>query len=167
MSCDVVLDDTTDVMRQYLKIKKENQDTILLYRLGDFYETFLEDAIMALKNGVHYLKVALIYIAKIISISGYELEFNHCVYCGSKENIVSFSFSEGGFVCKKCATEETRNDLTPNQLKLLRASFLVKNFDIPDLIFNVEDGLYLLNKYGEFIDDGLGYRLNSLKLINK
>ena len=44
MSCDVVLEDTTDVMRQYLKIKRENPDSILLYRLGDFYETFFEDA---------------------------------------------------------------------------------------------------------------------------
>ena len=44
MSCDVVLDDTTEVMRQYLKIKRENPDSILLYRLGDFYETFFEDA---------------------------------------------------------------------------------------------------------------------------
>lgn len=43
-SNDVVLDDTTDVMRQYLKIKRENPDSILLYRLGDFYETFFEDA---------------------------------------------------------------------------------------------------------------------------
>ena len=43
-SCDVVLDDTTEVMRQYLKIKRENPDSILLYRLGDFYETFFEDA---------------------------------------------------------------------------------------------------------------------------
>ena len=43
-SADVVWEDTTDVMRQYLKIKKENPGTILLYRLGDFYETFFEDA---------------------------------------------------------------------------------------------------------------------------
>ena len=43
-SNDVILDDTTEVMRQYLKIKRENPDTVLLYRLGDFYETFFEDA---------------------------------------------------------------------------------------------------------------------------
>jgi DNA mismatch repair protein MutS len=43
-SADVELDKTTDVMKQYLRIKKENPDSILLYRLGDFYETFFEDA---------------------------------------------------------------------------------------------------------------------------
>jgi DNA mismatch repair protein MutS len=43
-SADVELEKTTDVMKQYLKIKKENEGSILLYRLGDFYETFFEDA---------------------------------------------------------------------------------------------------------------------------
>ena len=31
-------------MQQYLELKKEHQDEILLYRMGDFYETFFEDA---------------------------------------------------------------------------------------------------------------------------
>jgi len=43
-SADVVLEDTTDIMRQYLKIKRENPGAILFFRLGDFYETFFEDA---------------------------------------------------------------------------------------------------------------------------
>lgn len=146
-----------------------SESTLHLLQENEFYKVFsyLENAIISLKNGENYLKVALIYLAKIISISGYELEINHCVYCGSKENIVSFSFEEGGFVCKNCATEETKNDLTPRQLRLLRATFLVKDYKIPDDIFNENDGKYLLNKYGEFIDDGLGYKLNSLKLLNK
>lgn len=43
-SFEVNLEDTTPVMQQYLKVKQEHPDTILLYRLGDFYETFFEDA---------------------------------------------------------------------------------------------------------------------------
>ncbi|MBP3924313.1 DNA mismatch repair protein MutS [bacterium] len=31
-------------MRQYLEIKRQNPDALLLFRLGDFYETFFEDA---------------------------------------------------------------------------------------------------------------------------
>ncbi len=44
-SADVKIEDTTPVMQQYLGIKRENPGTILLYRLGDFYETFFEDAV--------------------------------------------------------------------------------------------------------------------------
>ena len=35
------------MMQQYLKIKEENKDAILFFRLGDFYEMFNEDAILA------------------------------------------------------------------------------------------------------------------------
>jgi DNA mismatch repair protein MutS len=36
--------ETTPLMEQYLKIKEKHQDAILLYRMGDFYETFYQDA---------------------------------------------------------------------------------------------------------------------------
>ena len=32
------------MMQQYLDIKKEHQDEILFFRLGDFYEMFFDDA---------------------------------------------------------------------------------------------------------------------------
>ena len=37
----------TPMMRQYLDIKKGYEDYILMYRLGDFYECFYEDAVTA------------------------------------------------------------------------------------------------------------------------
>jgi DNA mismatch repair protein MutS len=37
----------TPMMKQYQEIKAGNPDTLLLYRMGDFYETFGEDAITA------------------------------------------------------------------------------------------------------------------------
>ena len=40
----------TPMMRQYLEIKKEYADTILFYRLGDFYEMFFDDAKIAAKE---------------------------------------------------------------------------------------------------------------------
>ena len=35
----------TPMMQQYLEIKDANPDIIILFRLGDFYEMFFEDAI--------------------------------------------------------------------------------------------------------------------------
>src|SRR5215207_11433496 len=32
------------MMQQYLRIKAEHPDTLLFYRMGDFYELFLDDA---------------------------------------------------------------------------------------------------------------------------
>jgi DNA mismatch repair protein MutS len=38
------LDTHTPVMQQYLRIKAQHPDTLLFYRMGDFYELFFEDA---------------------------------------------------------------------------------------------------------------------------
>jgi DNA mismatch repair protein MutS len=40
---------TTPMRRQYLRIKKQYPDTIVFFRLGDFYETFDEDAKLVAK----------------------------------------------------------------------------------------------------------------------
>tara|TARA_Y100000768_G_scaffold345817_1_gene292981 strand:- start:293 stop:2887 length:2595 start_codon:yes stop_codon:yes gene_type:complete len=44
MSKTVVAD--TPVMKQFLDIKSKYNDTIILFRMGDFYETFLDDAVV-------------------------------------------------------------------------------------------------------------------------
>ena len=49
-SWEVNAEDTTPVMQQYLQIKKENPEILLWYRLGDFYETFFEDALIMSKE---------------------------------------------------------------------------------------------------------------------
>ncbi|MBA4396534.1 MAG: DNA mismatch repair protein MutS [Syntrophus sp. (in: bacteria)] len=41
--------DLTPAMRQYLDIKSRYPDCILLFRMGDFYEMFFEDAVVAAK----------------------------------------------------------------------------------------------------------------------
>lgn len=45
----------TPMMQQYMQTKKEYPDCILFYRLGDFYEMFFDDAIVASKE----LEIAL------------------------------------------------------------------------------------------------------------
>ena len=39
----------TPMMQQYLRIKSEYPDTLVLYRMGDFYELFFDDAVKAAK----------------------------------------------------------------------------------------------------------------------
>src|SRR5258708_7214776 len=39
----------TPMMAQYLAIKAEHPDTLVLYRMGDFYELFFDDAVKAAK----------------------------------------------------------------------------------------------------------------------
>jgi DNA mismatch repair protein MutS len=43
------------MMKQYLSIKREHPDSILFFRMGDFYEMFMEDAVLA----AEVLRIAL------------------------------------------------------------------------------------------------------------
>jgi DNA mismatch repair protein MutS len=41
------MDNLTPMMRQYSQIKQAHPNALLFFRLGDFYELFFEDAIIA------------------------------------------------------------------------------------------------------------------------
>ena len=43
---EVNINEVTPMMRQYLEIKNKNEDLIIFFRLGDFYEMFFDDAIL-------------------------------------------------------------------------------------------------------------------------
>jgi DNA mismatch repair protein MutS len=45
----------TPMMQQYLRIKADHQDTLLFYRMGDFYELFFDDA----KKAAELLSITL------------------------------------------------------------------------------------------------------------
>ncbi|MFQ9515449.1 MAG: DNA mismatch repair protein MutS [Eubacterium sp.] len=44
------MDDLTPMMKMYLETKKQHEDCIIFYRLGDFYEMFFDDATTASKE---------------------------------------------------------------------------------------------------------------------
>ncbi len=56
------LDQLTPMMRQYMEIKAGHQDALLFYRMGDFYELFFEDAVVAAKA----LDIALTKRGKVL-----------------------------------------------------------------------------------------------------
>src|SRR5690606_25461703 len=51
----LVLENLTPMMKQYKEIKEKYKDCILFFRLGDFYEMFFDDAIIASRE----LEIAL------------------------------------------------------------------------------------------------------------
>ena len=44
MTDGIDVEQLTPMMRQYFEIKKNYPDTLVFYRLGDFYELFYDDA---------------------------------------------------------------------------------------------------------------------------
>lgn len=113
----------------------------------------------------------LIFLIRASRIAGAGLEFNKCVKCGSKRDIVAFSFEEGGFVCRECLDESVIIDLNAKQMKVLRycANNSYQNLIEDKVNENISelDKKTILEKFGSFIDNIVGVHLNSLSEILK
>lgn len=136
----------------------EEQERYLLYNV-------LDKSLASLKAGVSPYHVALYYFLKTLPVLGFEIQTNHCVECGSKSNIVDFSFIEGGFICKQCQFEDVRR-YTNNQLILIRNAICCSS---PSEISNmdVEDSKFILKNLNDFITEGTGYRVKTLDTLLK
>lgn len=126
----------------------------------------LLDAISNLKTAKEPWMTLLIYLARIFKATGYEFEVNQCVFCGSKKDIITFSFADGGFVCHNCVDENTEKDLTNDQMLLLRSAFNAQDYKVESKFCNKENALIVLNKFFEFIYDSYGVKLKSISLLN-
>ncbi len=126
----------------------------------------LLSAIEALKRGKDPLMVTLIYIAKLLKVAGTDLEVDKCVFCGTTHDIVAFSFSDGGFVCRNCMSAEVPKDLNPTQMKMMRYIFKSPDYSCENSdSFTKEDKLFILAKFKEFIDEYLGVNITSINYL--
>ena len=126
---------------------------------------YLEEGVVALKKSDNWLVTLLVFMARVISVGGFELEVNRCVICGKKNRIVAFSFVEGGFICEECVNEEIERDLSKEQMILLRAIFNSKDYHLVEVSLIKEDCLVLLNKFLAFCEEAFGYHLKNTRLI--
>ena len=129
----------------------------------------IEAALEALNKGVDYQLVILLFLARAISFAGAELEVDHCVFCDKTSDIVTFSFPDGGFVCRKHAEEqEITSHLTPNQMKLIRYIFKAPNYSgVGSDKYSKEDRIIVLRSLKEYVQDDLGVYVNSIDQIAK
>ena len=126
---------------------------------------WLKEAVLAIKEEkMDIYLISLIYLAQILKIAGYEFNVRECVYCGSHKDIISFSFEEGGYVCKNCFDDELPREFDVPQMKLIRNVFLAKDFS-PINGFTKEDELIIIKHFADYIYDGLGIKLKSIDLF--
>ena len=51
--------DLSPMMKQYFQIKEQNPDTLLFFRLGDFYELFFDDAKLVTSRACAYVRCSV------------------------------------------------------------------------------------------------------------
>lgn len=127
----------------------DEENTILF----DYLKNYLE----LLDRGFDETTLTLIMMAQIVKSSGYNLEFNSCVICGSKTNIVGISYDEGGFVCKKCLND-TNKKVSREYLKTYRYAFMVPFDMMAHYVVNSSIGYELIVNFCEYLSKSFGFR---------
>ena len=140
------------------KLLQENEQALMFKHL--------DAAIHALNHQDEYWMTDLIYVVNCFKVSGYELEVNRCVNCGSKKNIRTFSFREGGFLCEKCLDEDTEMFFDKELMLLLRDACNATDYAHGSEYCNAENAIRLFEKLQEYIQDAYGITLSSFSFLN-
>lgn len=127
----------------------------------------LAAAIKAIKEVKEPWMILLIYLLNVLKATGYDFQVDECVFCGSRKDIVTFSFLEGGFVCKNCMNENIERPFNHEQMLLLRAAYFAKNYKVTTDHCTKENAIALLSKFKEFINDSFGVNLASIDFLIK
>ena len=122
------------------------------------------DAILTKKD---LKNIRLIYITQAIILSGLKLDVDECVRCGSTKAILSLSYEDGGFVCKKCFDQSQDVVCGTTYIKLARYLFIsdyceVFNKDLPDF-----EARKLFKDLYKFLVEQLGIQVKSYNLLEK
>ena len=150
----------------YLSLLGEVTKTLLSdSEKGEIYKD-LHQVILAYKKQEDKKLIILKYLSVIFAHSGFALNVNECIRCGSKTDIVMFSFIEGGFICRNCLDKEDVMELSKDQMLLLRKIVNYDNYDFSNWKVDENDSKYLLHKFFEFIYNSYGYKVKSLDAIN-
>lgn len=131
-----------------------------------FIYKILKRTLIDIKNSqINPIILGIGYLLDLLQITGNELEFNQCVFCGSQKDIVNFSFSDGGFVCRACSEPNLVPALTTTQMKLFRAINRNKSECKEIIGCDEKDLIEILKQLTIYIYDSLGIKLKSANLI--
>lgn len=84
-----------------------------------------------LENNQEPLNVLNYFLKNLTNALGYKPNLLGCVNCGSKNNLISFDFESGGFICHNCFDSSRHLKISNNILKDLY--LLLKNDDFIEL----------------------------------
>jgi len=141
-----------------LKSLMENRDVAAIY-------PYLQATIRLISQDAEPLSQVFVILAITLRLSGYGLDVNQCVRCGSQKAIVGVDFLEGGFICQKCFNLEHDQLRTEMFLKMARFAFKCQSDDLVRATFPLPETLAYLNEFHQLFIDNLGIDLKSYRLL--
>lgn len=102
------------------------------------------------------LTITAIALAKIIEETGYGLNVNQCVRCGSKTKIVAFDYHQGGFCCTRCLNNKKPEDV--EYLKSVRYVFNVDRHQFYHYKLSEKISKRLIQEFVQYLEEKFDYR---------
>ena len=139
----------------YQVIKQSNDN--------DIYNDFI-NTILKIEKGLDPLVLTNILELKYLDKLGVLFDLNECCKCGNKTNIVTISSDAGGYICKKCLTNELI--VSPKVIKMIRMYYYVNIKSISALKVD-NDTKNIINEFlNNYYERYTGLYLNSKKFLN-
>lgn len=126
-------------------------------------------ALLALESIVNQgdlVTIRLVYLANILSLVGLKIDVDECVRCGSRKEIITLSFDDGGFVCRKCLGQSDTIK-TPLYIKLARYIFITDISETINKVLPEFESRTLFKELYSFLCSQLDMKLKSYELLGK
>lgn len=121
--------------------------------------------IIKINNGFNPMVMNNILELKLLDYLGVGINFDCCLKCGSSKDIITIDPDIGGYICKKCYTNEVIYD--EKTLKMLRMYYLVNISSISELKIN-DDVIKNINRFiNMYYDRYTGLYLKSKKFLEQ
>ncbi len=117
-----------------------------------------------LDEGFDVLTLVNIFTAKLLVELGVGPNVDECIVCHSKKNIVKMDFNNGGFICKKCFNNLTKQT-TLDLLKIYRYIFKLGENDIGGYEIPKDYNKIIFRNLSDYIEENLNTKLNTKDLI--
>lgn len=128
---------------------------------------FLLEILNLMNNTNNHELLELIFRVKILYLLGVAPVFTECVDCKTKENLLGFSFYDGGMKCKDhlFAGDNVVDHNTINLLKYLYISKLNKlSLSLDEVDFSYNEANLFLNSYYDYY---LGFKSRVERVLSK
>ena len=125
----------------------------------------LISALNKIEDGFNPLIITNIIELKLLDYLGIGINLDSCNICGSQDDIITFSCSSGGYVCKNCLTNE--KIVSQKSIKVLRMFYYVELDKISKLELSNSTIDEISSFLDEYYDTYSGLYLKSKKFLDK
>ncbi len=116
-----------------------------------------------LEKGIYPITILNYFLKNLCNALGYRSNLSGCVFCGQRNNLISFDFESGGFICKNCFDAQRHHKIPTNLLKEIYTFLLNDSFYELDEMHSIQ----IFKMYSTFFKDVVNMFHNNFDFVLK